>query len=382
MIYKTPESTPEELEVIEAISEIYHRLKYATQSPKRWYGYLRRSLIAKAIQGSNSIEGYHVTPEDAAAVAEGDQIDTDVETQKALSGYREALSYIVRLSDDMHFVFNEELIRSLHYMMMSYSPTRHPGQWRPGPIAVRRYPSKERVYDGPDGISVPSLMKELVLSVQGEEASTPVIVRAAMAHLNLVMIHPFSDGNGRMGRALQTFVLARNGILDPTFCSIEEFLGARANTELYYSVLGTVGGGAWHPENDARPWIRFCLTAHLQQAMTVQRRTTEIAKLWGDLEDELRSRRLPDRMLAAVYEAAVGRRVKSSKYQKDADISSLQVASRDLSILVDQGLLVAQGENRGRYYTAAPELFKIRERNREPRVRAADKYGEQLKFGL
>ena len=60
-----------------------------------------------------------------------------------------------------------------------------------------------------------------------------------MAHLNLVMIHPFRDGNGRMARALATLVLTRSDIGEPEFSSIEEWLGA--NTEDYYSVLAHTG---------------------------------------------------------------------------------------------------------------------------------------------
>ena len=103
-----------------------------------------------------------------------------------------------------------------------------------------------------------------------------------MAHLNLVMIHPFRDGNGRMARCLQTLVLAREKIVVPVFSSIEEELGRQ--TASYYKVLGEVGLGAWHPENNARPWIRFCLNAHYEQARRVLRRTSEIEELWGRCE--------------------------------------------------------------------------------------------------
>ena len=94
-----------------------------------------------------------------------------------------------------------------------------------------------------------------------------------MAHLNLVMIHPFKDGNGRMARALQTLVLAREAILAPEFSSIEEYLGR--NTPAYFDVLGQVGGGKWQPERDARPWVRFVLTAHYRQALILERRPRE-----------------------------------------------------------------------------------------------------------
>lgn len=74
-------------------------------------------------------------------------------------------------------------------------------------------------------------------------------MRGALAHLNLLMIHPFRDGNGRMARARQTFVLARNAIVEPAFSSIEEWLGD--NTEDYYRVLALTGQEASRPRPDA-----------------------------------------------------------------------------------------------------------------------------------
>jgi len=90
------------------------------------------------------------------------------------------------------------------------------------------------------------------LVVDGEPAlSVSDETRAAMAHLNLVMIHPFRDGNGRMGRGLQTLVLARSAIPEPTFSTIQEHLGH--NTQRYYDVLAEVGQGSSHPTHSARP---------------------------------------------------------------------------------------------------------------------------------
>ena len=77
-------------------------------------------------------------------------------------------------------------------------------------------------------------MEALAASLHIGLNSDPVI-RSAMAHLNLVMIHPFRDGNGRMARALATLVLTRSDIGEPELCSIEEWLGAGANTEDYYA---------------------------------------------------------------------------------------------------------------------------------------------------
>lgn len=374
MIFQTPELRENEPEVLTRIEEIRTSLSYALKTPKRWTGFLRRNLTARAVRGSNSIEGYNVTFEDAVAAIEGEEpVDAAPEPWAAVVGYRNALTYVMQLSDDAHFTFNEELIRGLHNLMLLHDPAKHPGRWRPGPIFVRREPSGEIVYDGPDAEHVPKLMREFIESNQSHDASIHAIVRAAMAHLNLVMIHPFSDGNGRMGRALQTLILARDGILASPFCSIEEWLGSKGNTEAYYGVLDRVGAGSWHPERDARPWVRFCLNAHLQQALTVSRRVKETAKLWSELEVELSRRKLDERMIVVLYDAAIGIRVRSARYRLVAEVSN-QVATRDLAALVHEGLLEPRGERRGRTYIASAALLVIRERTRELRVPHQDPF--------
>lgn len=373
MIYRTPDVAAKETEVIARIDEIRTTLNYALKTPKRWTGVLRRNLTARAVQGSNSIEGYNVTFDDAVAAIEGDEpMDAAPEPWAAVVGYRNALTYVVQLSDDIHFALNEELIRALHYIMLLHEPAKNPGRWRPGSIYVRREPSGEIVYDGPNAEDVPKLMREFVTG-NTEDTSTPAVVRAAMAHLNLVMIHPFSDGNGRMGRAVQTLLLARADILAPPFASIEEWLGRSDNTQAYYNVLGEVGARSWHPERDARPWVRFCLNAHLEQALTVSRRVKEADKLWSELESELARRKLDDRMILVLFDAAIGIRVRSARYRLVADVSS-QVAAIDLRTLVSEDFLEAKGEKRGRTYVASKTLRAIYQKTREPRIPHEDAF--------
>ena len=159
-----------------------------------------------------------------------------------------------------------------------------------------------------------------------------------------------------MGRCLQTLVLARAGVLAAPFSSIEEYLGR--NTRQYYEVLSHVGGGSWKPNRDARPWIRFCLTAHFRQANTLLRRMTHMKLLWDSLEIEILKSRLQERTILALADAASGLKVRNPTYRKAADIS-FTLASRDLKSLVDAGLLEAFGEKKGRFYLASPALNEI-----------------------
>jgi hypothetical protein len=251
-LFRTPELSPEELGVLSRIEELRGALRYqVVQTPRRWTGSLRRVMFARVIQGSNTIEGYNVTLADAMAVADGEQpLDAAEETARAVAGYRNAMTYVLQLAGSPHFRYSEGLLNSLHFMMLNYDMTKGPGLLRSGPALVQHEPSGRIVYEGPDADLVPGLMDDLVASLN-QPGSTPVMVRAAMAHLNLVMIHPYRDGNGRMARILQSLVLSQDGILAAEFSSIEEYLGK--NTQDYYDVLAEVGAGAWHPERDARP---------------------------------------------------------------------------------------------------------------------------------
>lgn len=365
MLFETPSLTTAERAVLGKIDEVQGKIGYAVQTPKRWPGLIRRVTFARAVRGSNSIEGYNVTVEDAIAAAEGDEpLEASEASWKAVLGYQQAMTYVLQLADDLHFTYSADLLKSLHFMMMQHELTKNPGRWRPGPIFVYDADRDEQVYEGPPEDQVPALIHELVRRLT-DDRETPTIVRAAMAHLNLVMIHPFSDGNGRMARCLQTLVIARGGEIAPAFASIEEYLGR--NTRSYYDVLAEVGGGSWQPDRDARPWLRFCLVAHYRQAMTVLRRMRELQKIWDRLEREVARRELPERSIFALADAAMGLRVKNASYRTVAEITA-QTASRDLGKLVDHELLVPRGEKRGRFYVGSEWVGRLRADAAEPKL--------------
>lgn len=353
MLYQSSSLEALDIAVLTMIADQKERLKlYTSNAPTRWFGSLRRSTLARAIQGSNSIEGYNATLDDAMAVVEDEPIiDERTEAARAIRGYRDALTYICQAAKDPYFEFSKQFLKSLHFMMIGFDLSKFPGQWRPGSIFVVDSATGETVYTAPDIEMVNPLVEELVsyLKDSGDEP----LIKAAMAHLNLTMIHPFKDGNGRMARALQTLVIALGGTLHPAFSSIEEWLGA--NTQEYYQVLALVGQGKWSPERSAQPWIRFCLKAHYQQAATLIRRNEEYERLFENIYLIAEKHGLPERVHMVMFDAALGFRVTNPRHRADAEISEV-VASRDLKRLSDIGLFVPFGEKRGRFYRAGDEL--------------------------
>lgn len=363
MLFTVPQLQVRESEVIAQIEDLKKALRHQISEPRRWVGSLRRAQFARVVQGSNSIEGFIADLDDAAAIELGEHpLDASEETELAIRGYCEAMTFVLQLVDEEEFEHSGMLLKSLHFMMTSYRLDDRPGKWRVGTIYVRNDDTGEIVYEGAPVEDVPKLMGELVRTLNADDGSPP-LVRAAMAHLNLAMIHPFRDGNGRMARCLQSLVLAREGILSPIFSSIEEYLGK--NTPEYYAVLREVGAGRWQPNRDARPWLRFVLKAHLRQARTMLQRIKESERLWIELDELAKRKHLNERCVTALWDAAMKYRVRRSTYQaifeEAGEEISDAIATRDLRAMVDAGLLLPKGEKRGRFYTASRELFHYRE---------------------
>lgn len=359
MLFSTPELDDTDMSVLAGIYLRRDAIASEMRVPKRWPGLLRRNLMARAIRGSNSIEGYVVETDDAAAAVDyEDALTADERTFAEIRGYRQALGYVLTMTQGAGAI-DESTLKALHFMMLGHELTKSPGQYRTGPIYVRDDRSGDTVYEGPGSALIPDLMAELVEALATK--SDPIIT-GAMAHLNLVMIHPFRDGNGRMARALQTLVVSRGGLAEPTFCSIEEWLGV--NTDDYYRVLARTGDGGWNPRRDTRLWMKFNLRAHDIQAQTVEGRMRRTAQAWSRLDELVAAQRLPDRSADILYDALIGFRIRRHGYLTRADIDE-RTASRDLKALTELGLLSPRGETRARHYVAGERLLDLKLRLRE-----------------
>lgn len=351
MIYQIPTLMPEDHEVIGLIENLRSQLEQDIHT-----GFLRQNAFTDSAQASDRGDGTQASFDKAVAIVDGEAPETaEGEDQAALLGYSKAMAYILQIRDDPHFELHADHLKSFHYMMLGYDKTKAPGQWRLGESFITLQPSGERIYEGPEGKLVPGLVDELVAQLK-EARDVQPFVRGAMAHLNLTMIHPFLDGNGRVARVLQTLIMARDGILSPIFSSIEDWLVR--NTPAYYAILAEVGQGKWHPENSALPWVRFCLRAHYQQAATLINRNAEIERIWEEISKIIKKHDLPPRTEIALMDATFGTKVRNSAYQTEQEISA-DVASGDLQQLCDLGLLMPVEENQDRFYVGTDVLEKL-----------------------
>src|SRR6202011_2679767 len=149
LLYTAPPLTTEDESVLREIRRMRKEHRHVLRTPRRWEGVLRRSALARAIQGSNSIEGYQVSEDDAAAALDGEApLSADEKTFLEIQGYRQALGYVLAMGDAEYATFDAAEIRAMHYMMLSHDHTKSPGRYRKGPIYVRDERRGQVVYEG------------------------------------------------------------------------------------------------------------------------------------------------------------------------------------------------------------------------------------------
>jgi Fic family protein len=352
MIYATPPIPAPLQGKLDELARLRAALGGEVATRTRWMGSLRRQVKASSIESSTSIEGFSVTPEEALELTSGrGPAEDDNEDRKAVASYSRAMDHVGTMAVDPGFRWLDRVILDLHFDACYFQRDKDPGLWRTGPIGVTASDGSLE-YRGPDADQVPGLMKEVVDRLAGEHGETDIVVKAAMAHLNVVSVHPFRDGNGRIARIVQSLVLARDGLAAPEFFSIEEYLGA--HTHRYYAALREVQAGSYQPNRDATSWVAFCVEAHLVQAKQRLGQIERAASRWEYLESLVAERGWPERFAVALERSLFGRADRRG-YGEEAGVSGA-TASADLRRLLDSGLVVQHGRGRNVGYVASDVL--------------------------
>jgi Fic family protein len=352
MIFQIPHLAPSLTKKLTELEKLRKALGYEAQTRSRWMGSLRRQVRASSAESSTSIEGFSVSPGEALALTSGRlTAEPGNENRQAVACYSRAMDHVGTMAVDPSFLWSDRVILDLHFDVCYFQRDKDPGLLRPGPIGVTGADGSLE-YRGPDAEDVVGLMDEVVSWLAEDEAEANVFVRAAMAHLNVISIHPFRDGNGRIARIVQSLVLARGGLASPDLFSIEEYLGS--HTQDYYAALRETQGGSYQPQRDASGWISFCLDAHLAQARRRLAQVEQAALRWQRLEEAAETRGWPDRIVIALEQSLLGG-TERGRYCEEAEVSPA-TASADFRRLLDAGLVRQRGRTRNIAYLASDDL--------------------------
>jgi Fic family protein len=212
------------------------------------------------------------------------------------------------------------------------------------------------VFRTPPSGDVPELMRGFASWMgTAENRHAPPVV-AALAHLELVAIHPFNDGNGRTARAVSRLILVRHGYALDGLVSLDAQLDL--DRPAYFAAIRRAIGQDYIPNYDATPFAAYFVRSITRSADHVLARIRGLGEVMVGIRRTIADGGLPPAMIDGLAFAWVNRHVRAADYIRLTGRSP-QTTTRDLAAAVQGGWLIATGEKRGRYYVLGPKLLAI-----------------------
>lgn len=304
-----------------------------------------------AVSGSTGIEGNPLGPGAVAEVLAGAAVDADADHIREVENYNRALNLARDAAARPGFTWSHEVIHLINATVMEGLPRDTHGNYRgPGEDVF------VGIFTGPSPLVVQGLMDELVAWLARADR-TPPLIRSALLHLNVIAIHPFSDGNGRTARILAAMELVRDGVRSPELISVEAYL--RRNRDEYIDALRTTLGPTYDPDNHpVTEWLDYYTRISLDRLEARNQILDALPTDIGILVSALADAREPLEWASALLAARVGR-LRTALLAELTD-RSMPAARAELGRMARAGWLEPRGVTRGRWYAPTERLNALR----------------------
>lgn len=232
---------------IEASEEV---IRHAPILPL-WEKQFREDAVVRAVYHGTHLEGNRLRKDEAKDVLLGKEVIARPRDIQEIINYRKVLDLIEEEAKRKVDKITEMLIKKIHRTIIDkILSDGEAGQFRTKQVIIRNSQNGEVTFRPPPAIEVPFLIREFIYWLNAEEKDvTHPIIKAAIAHHELVRIHPFIDGNGRVARVLATLILLLGGYDIRRFFSLEEYYDKDAVT--YYESLQKASSG------DLTTWVEY-----------------------------------------------------------------------------------------------------------------------------
>lgn len=307
---------------------------------------LFRSLLTREARLSSTIENTIASPREIAVQELAGDTTASREDAREVANYLRA----VERAHAGAWPINETTIRTMHADLLdglSDAGAKLPGRYRTGDVYLG---NRQNGFAGarfvpPPAAEVAPLMTDLSAYIQSPPAGLPALIAIAAAHYQFETIHPFTDGNGRLGRMLITLSLCAHGLLnDPIIYPSVYF---EANRQEYYDALLRVS-----THGDWARWIALFLEAVRSQAEDATRRMSGLLALRATYRTRLEDRRVHHRILQLVDHLFASPAISVKRAHKLLG-GSPQTARSYIQLLVENGTLIEiTGRGKDRVYLA------------------------------
>jgi Fic family protein len=213
------------------------------------YSYVRKEAVL-----SSQIEGTQSSLSDLLLFENKEAPGVPLSDVREVSNYVAAMDYgLKRLRDD--FPLSLRLIKEIHELLMQNTRggDKEPGEFRRSQNWIGGTRPGNAFYVPPAADEVMPAMGALEKFLHNDPVATPPLLKAGLAHAQFESIHPFLDGNGRLGRLLITFILCAEGVLTQPLLYLSLFF--KQHREAYYASLQRI-----RTDGDWEGWLKFYFT--------------------------------------------------------------------------------------------------------------------------
>jgi Fic family protein len=234
--------------------------------------------ISKEAVVSSRIEGTKTNIEEA--FIEENEIDPEKRDDwKEVTNYVKAMNNAI---EELKILpLSNRLIRDTHRILLSSGRGKYknPGEFRKSQNWIGGSSINDAVFVPPASNELPDLLSDFEMFLHNNENKTPHLIKVAIAHYQFETIHPFLDGNGRIGRLFIILYMVANEVLEKPLLYLSEFF--EKNRTLYYDNLMKV-----RLENNLGQWLKFFLTGIIQTATSALDTLNQLIDLKTNIEKE------------------------------------------------------------------------------------------------
>ncbi len=318
------------------------------------YMYVRKeAVLSSQIEGTQSSLSDLLLYETHAVP--GVPIDDVAEVSSYVAAMNHGLS---RLEE---FPLSLRLLREIHKILMDNARggNKRPGEFRTTQNWIGGVSPNKAAFVPPPPEKLHECLDQFETFLHDENVKYPALIRAALAHVQFETIHPFLDGNGRLGRLLITFVLCIEGVLKQPLLYLSLFF--KANRQRYYDLLQSV-----RKTGDWESWIEFFLTGVIETANQATETAQAVLALFSRDQETIQSSGRSTATALAVHAHLQKDPVTNTTKIREACNVSLPTVLRSLATLQELGIAQEiSGKERHRIY-AYGEYVQILNAGTEP----------------
>ena len=255
------------------------------------YTYVRKEAVL-----SSQIEGTQSSLSDLLLFENDEAPGAPIEDVQEVSNYVAAMTHgLERLSSG--FPLSLRLVREIHEILLSKGrgSGKQPGEFRLSQNWIGGSRPGNAAFVPPPPELVLDCMGKLELFLHEERSDLPVLIKAGLVHVQFETIHPFLDGNGRLGRLLITFMLCEKGVLRDPILYLSLYF--KANRSAYYELLDRV-----RSRGDWEAWLDFFLIGVRDTADQAASAARRIVALFAEHQKQIETLGRPAASVLRVFQ--------------------------------------------------------------------------------